>query len=104
MEKRSVTIELDSLLLTKLTEIAAQMGISVAEWCAFAVTQQLTMQESMKDLLLQAESFGLNIETLDFDTITQQLFSSPAIDLDGIVEESGIILPDNLKRKDITGE
>lgn len=104
MEKKSVTIELDSALLTKLTEIADQMGISAAEWCAFAVTQQLTMQESMKDLLLQAEGFGLNIETLDFDTITQQLFSSPVIDIDTFVEDSGIILPDNLKKKDITGE
>lgn len=104
MDKKSVTIELDSEILAKLTEITGQMGVTVADWCAIAVTQQLTMQQSMNDLLVQAESFGLNIETMDFETIAQQLFSSPVIDFEAIVEEPEIILPDQPKKKDITGE
>ncbi|RXT07280.1 hypothetical protein [Ammoniphilus sp. CFH 90114] len=106
MEKTSLTIELDVELLKRVEEIAEEAGVSTAEWCAYAITQQFTMQESMEDLLVQVENLGLNVEKLDFETITQQLFSS-VIDLDPLVEVINenddapkIILPNSATKKD----
>lgn len=100
MEKINVTIELEVELKEKVEEIAGKIGITVADWCALAITQQLNMQETMEDLLFHAGHMGFNLEEIDFETITNQLFSS--FSEEGFTDDDsiGIIVPEFSAKKD----
>ena len=99
MNKMNVTIELDLQFKDELEQLASQMGITVSEWCALAVAQQVTMQKSMEDILLQSEQMGISLEEMDLEMMTNHLFSA-LLDMDDESEweesnqTSKIILPD----------
>lgn len=104
MKKTNVTIEIEAELKEKAEEIAGKMGISVADWCALAITQQLNMQESLEDLLLHAGHIGFNLEEIDFESITNQLFSSIS-EVETTSDDSiEIIVPEFFKKKDYSEE
>lgn len=98
MTKINVTIELEEELKEKVEVIARNMGISVADWCALAISQQLNMQESLEDLLLHVGHLGFNLEEIDMESISNQFFSS----LDEVETEDSlkIIVPEFPKKKD----
>lgn len=103
MEKVSLTIEIEAELQQKIEEIAEQMGVSAAEWCAFAISQQIMMQEQMENLFDQVGQIGIDLGQLDFESITNQLFNQ-VIEVDSLeLEEeeipSKLILPDYLKNR-----
>ena len=81
MDKMNVTMQLDVNLKEVLEELANEMGITVDEWCALAVSQQVTMQKSMEGLLLQSEQMGFSLQEVDFETAANQLFSA-LLDMD----------------------
>ena len=99
VNKMNVTMELDLQFKEELEELAAEMGITIAEWCALAVAQQVTMQKSMEDLLLQSEQMGISLEEMDLEMMTNQLFSAlldidDETELDSRNQTPKIILPD----------
>jgi hypothetical protein len=64
----SVNIEIEDEMKEHIETLAEQMGVSVAEWCAFAVSQQLMVNEAMNTMFSDIEQLFLQPEQINLES------------------------------------